>query len=98
MNKITSPANNASVPHGNILVQGISSAGLSAGGIKNVLVRADTGATIFLYTTAEPFVPGNRSKWSIILKRPTIGSERIQARATDDAGNQNWNSVTVTIT
>jgi hypothetical protein len=94
---ITSPANNATLPHGNILVQGTASDNLRTGGIRNVLVRIDSGATVLPYTMASPSAHGNWSKWSITLNVPTTGTERIQARVTDNAGNQNWNSVTVTI-
>ena len=38
MIRITSPANNATVPHGSILVQGTSSDDLGGSGVKNVLV------------------------------------------------------------
>jgi hypothetical protein len=96
--KITSPANNATVPHGNILVQGTASDNLGGSGVKNVQVHVDTGATIIPYTAATPASPGNWSTWSITFNIPTTGSQRIQARATDNAGNQNWNSITVTFT
>ncbi len=95
---ITSPANNASLPHGSILVKGTSSDDLGGSGVKNVLVLVDTGATILPYATATPFAPGNWSTWSITLNIPTTGSQRIQARATDNAGNQNWNSIKITTT
>jgi len=98
MIKITSPANNASVPHGSILVQGTSSDDLGGSGVKNVLVHVDTGATIVPYTTATPVAPGNWSTWSITFNIPTTGSQRIQARATDNAGKQNWASITITTT
>jgi Bacterial Ig domain len=98
MINITSPANNATVPHGNISVQGTASDNLRTGGIRNVLVRIDSGATVLPYAMASPSSPGNWSKWSITLNIPTTGTERIQARVTDNAGNQSWNSVTVTIT
>lgn len=98
MINITTPANNATLPHGNISVQGTASDTLRTGGIRDVLVRIDSGATVLPYTMASPSSPGNWSKWSITLNIPTTGTERIQARVTDNAGNQNWNSVTVTIT
>jgi hypothetical protein len=96
--KITSPANNATVPHGSILVRGTASDDPGGSGIKIVQVHVDTGATIIPYTAATPSSPGNWSTWSITLNIPTTGSQRIQARATDNAGNQNWNSITVTLT
>ena len=64
--------------------------------MKNVVVLVDTGATILPYATATPFAPGNWSTWSITLNIPTTGSQRIQARATDNVGKQNWNSITIT--
>jgi hypothetical protein len=98
MIKITSPANNSTIPNGNILVQGTAGDDPGGSGIKNVLVHVDTGATIIPYAAATPASPGNWSTWSITFNIPTTGSQRIQARATDNAGNQNWNSVTVTLT
>jgi len=96
--QITSPANNANVPNGSVLVQGTSSDDPGGSGVKNVLVLVDTGATIVPYTTATPFAPGNWSTWSITFNIPTTGSQRIQARATDNAGKQNWNSITIKTT
>jgi hypothetical protein len=96
--KITSPANGATVPHGSVLVQGTASDNQGGTGIKNVSVHVDTGATIIPYTTATPVSPGNWSTWSITFNIPTTGSQRIQARVTDNGGKQNWNSVTVTLT
>lgn len=86
------------LPHGNISVQGTASDTLRTGGITNVLVRIDSGATVLPYTMASPSSQGNWSKWSITLNIPTTGTDRIQARVTDNAGNQNWDSVIVTIT
>jgi hypothetical protein len=96
MIKITSPANNTIVHHGNISIQGTASDNLRTGGIRNVLVRIDSGPTVLPYIMALPS-QGNWSKWSTTLNIPTIGTERIQARVTDNAGNQNWDSVKITI-
>ena len=89
--KITSPGNGASIPAGNVHVTGTASDADS--GIKTVQVHIDTGP----YQTATPNAPEDWSSWSIDLGMTTPGTYRIQARATDNAGNQNWNSVSVTV-
>jgi len=91
--KITSPANGATLPgNSTIHVTGIASDADS--GVKTVQVHVDTGT----YQTATPNAPGDWSTWSIDLTITTPGTHKIQARATDNAGNQNWNSIGVTIT
>ena len=89
--KITSPANNATLPQGNILVQGTSSDDLGGSGVKTVAAKVDNGA----YTTATPSAPGNWSTWSVTVTVSTTGTHTITARATDNSGNQNWSSITI---
>ena len=88
--KITSPANNATLPQGNILVQGTSSD--SGSGVKTVAAKVDN----VVYITATPSAPGNWSTWSVTLTVSTTGTHTITARATDNSGNQNWSSITIT--
>ena len=80
------------------MVQGTASDDVGGSGINNVVVEIDTGATIIPYKAATPVSPGNWSTWSITFSVPTTGSQRIQARATDNKGNQNWNAITITTT
>jgi fibronectin type 3 domain-containing protein len=96
--QITSPANGATLPSGNILVQGTASDDPGGSGINNVSVRYDVDANIVPYATATPSAPGNWSTWSITLNITTAGSHTILARATDNSGNQQWYEITITTT
>jgi hypothetical protein len=51
----------------------------------------------FPFTVATPISPGNWTKWSIPLNITSPGNHRILIQATDNAGNQNWDEVTVNI-
>jgi len=96
--KITSPANKASVPHGNISVTATSSDDVGGNGINNVQVNVDSGT----FTIATPGAPGNWSTWSIIVSITTTGSHTISAKAVDKAGNttppNNPTKVSITVT
>jgi hypothetical protein len=92
--KITSPTSGASVPHGNISVQGTASDDVGGSGIKNVQVQVDSGA----FATATPASPGNWSTWSITVNITTIGQHKIGAKATDNAGNFSISSVLIKVT
>ena len=63
---ITSPANNASLPHGNILVQGTASDNPGGSGIFDVQVRTDNNPWVL----ATPQSAGNWSTWSITGTAP----------------------------
>jgi len=91
--KITSPANGVTLS-GNITIHVNGTASDADSGVKTVQVHVDTGA----YQTAVPKAPGDWSTWSIDLSITTPGTHKIQARVTDNAGNQNWYSINVTIT
>jgi len=91
--KITSPANGATLP-GNSTIHVTGTASDTDSGVKTVQVHVDTGT----YQTAVPNAPGDWTTWSIDLSITTPGTHKIQARATDNAGNQNWYSISVTIT
>jgi Big-like domain-containing protein/glucodextranase-like protein len=90
---ITQPAANSvvTVTGGSIVVTGTASDGGS--GIKVVEVRVDSGS----YVTASPKAAGDWSTWSVNLPI-TVGERRLVPRATDNAGNNAWNSIYVTIT
>jgi hypothetical protein len=90
---ITDPAANSviSTTDGNIVVTGTASD--SGSGVKVVEVRVDSGS----YITATPKAAGDWSTWSVTVPI-TAGERRLVPRATDNAGNQAWNSIYVTIT
>ena len=88
---ITTPAKNSSLPLGVTLVTGNASASLGGNAIKFVEVHVDNHA----YSTATPKVTGNWSNWSFKLNISTAGPHVIQARATDIAGNRNWDTLSV---
>jgi hypothetical protein len=77
--------------NGIIVVSGTASD--SGSGIKGVEVRVDRGP----YVAASPKTAGDWSAWSVTL--PVSAGERtLVPRATDNAGNQAWNSIYVTVT
>ena len=91
---ITSPANNASLAPGNIVVQGTASDNPGGSGIFDVQVRTDNNPWVL----ATPQSAGNWSTWSITVQLPTAGQHFIQARATDKANNMMWYDTFVNIT
>lgn len=90
--RITSPAAGSTVSAGTIVVTGTASDNSDGSGIRTVQVKLDTGA----YATATPIAP-DWSSWSINVNIGSAGSHRILSRATDNAGNQSWNSVIITV-
>ena len=49
------------------------------------------------FQKATPVARGNWSKWSIPLNINNTGYNRILARVTDNAGNENWDEITINI-
>jgi Domain of unknown function (DUF1929)/Bacterial Ig domain/Fibronectin type III domain len=90
--KITSPSNGASVPLGNVLVQGTAAPAAGGSGILNVTVQVDSGPIKSVTPTA-----GNFSTWSITVSIPTAGQHTLTARVTDKAGIKGANNI-ITIT
>jgi hypothetical protein len=89
---ISQPAGNSvTASDGKILVTGTASD--SGSGIKVVEVRVDDGA----YATATPKASGDWSSWKITLSI-TSGEHRLVPRATDNVGNQAWNSKNIIVT
>jgi hypothetical protein len=91
---ITSPANGASVRHGNILVRGTAADNVGGSGVKNVQVQVDSGT----FATATPASSGNWSTWSITVNIPQPKQHTITAKATDNAGNSGSKSITINVT
>ncbi len=90
---IDQPNEGSVLPPGNVIAIGRASDNPTGSGIKIVEVRVD-GST---YKSATPASNGNWSTWSISLNIASIGSHRIQARATDNAGNKDWERVSIEI-
>ncbi len=89
---ILKPSESHSFSSGLIKVEGTARDNIYGSGVRSVEVRVDNGE----YTTAKS-IGGMWSYWSITLDMQSSGSKRIVARVTDNAGNQNWDEVTVTI-
>lgn len=47
---------------------------------------------------ATPIAPGDWSSWKVTVNIGSSGNHRIITRATDNAGNQAWNSIYVRVT
>ncbi len=75
---------------GKILIRG--SASDSGSGVRIVELRVDDG----VYEPATPKADGDWSSWSITMP-VSQGERRLVPRATDNAGNQAWNSIYVTV-
>ncbi|MGI0048873.1 MAG: Ig-like domain-containing protein, partial [Nitrososphaera sp.] len=90
---ITNPTANSvlTMTGGNIAVSGMASD--SESGVRIVEVRVDDGS----YVAATPKSAGDWSSWSMTLPI-SAGEHRLVPRAMDNAGNQAWNSIYVTIT
>jgi hypothetical protein len=101
--RITDPANNANALLGTLAVSGTSSDNEDGSGVKTVQVRVhkwidgQLGDLYSGYQTAAPAAEGDWGTWSASLDLSDAESYRIQARATDNAGNQAWNSIIVTV-
>jgi hypothetical protein len=89
---IFKPSESHSFSSGLIKVEGTARDNIYGSGVRSVEVRVDNGE----YTRAKS-IGETWSYWSITLDMQSSGSKRIVARVTDNAGNQNWDEVTVTI-
>ncbi|HXV46355.1 MAG TPA: Ig-like domain-containing protein [Nitrososphaera sp.] len=90
--KITSPAAGSAVPSGAITVTGTASDNPGGSGVRTVQVKLDSGS----YATVTPIAP-DWSSWSIDINIGSADSHRIVSRVTDNAGNQSWNSIIITV-
>lgn len=91
--KILSSPAYSSLPQGEVLVKGSASDNNKGSGVKLVQIRIDNAA----FSNAIPKSTGDWSSWSSLQSITTIGSHKIEVRATDFAGNQKLNSITITI-
>jgi hypothetical protein len=89
---ITSPAVGSTIITTNsmITVQGTAADNTA---VRIVEVRVDSGS----YVTATPASPGDWSSWSVAVDLGSSGTHRITPRATDNAGNQAWNSIYISV-
>ena len=78
---ITSPANNAILPVGNVTVSGTSQDNAGGSGIKNVVLHVDRGTGKTATGT---------TNWSIVVNIPNAGTHSLMARADDNAGNRKY--------
>ena len=91
---ITSPANNATVPAGNVLISGTAADNAGGSGVRLVELRVDNNG---VYANATPQAPGNWSTWTVTRNITAVGPHTLRARVTDNAGNVSWNPGTYTI-
>lgn len=97
---ITSPATGSTIagPTNDVNVSLKGTASDSGSGVQKVELKSLKGnVEVHAYQLATPNVPGNWASWSHTLTFAQTGTYTITARATDNAGNQNWYSITVTI-
>jgi hypothetical protein len=89
---IAVPSSNSEVvaDDGTILIRGTASD--SGSGVRVVELRIDDGS----YKTATPKAEGDWSSWSVNMP-VSQGERRLVPRATDNAGNQAWNSIYITV-
>jgi plastocyanin len=86
---IVEPGWCTAVKPGNILVKGTSAD--NGSGIKIVEVHVDKNE----YSAATPKNTTDWSSWSISVNINDNKPHRIQARVTDNSGNQNWEDITI---
>lgn len=97
---ITSPSTGSSIagPSTGVKVSLTGSAADSGSGVQQVEVKTlKSGVPVHSYQLALPNTPGTWAAWSHTLTFTQTGTYTITARATDNDGNQNWYSMTVTI-
>jgi hypothetical protein len=92
--KIIEPEPNSTLPAGSITVKGTARDNTGESGIKHVEVKVDVSGT---YKMAAPKATGDWSSWSTTVSVGTAGDHRIIAKATDNAGNQKWANIKITI-
>jgi Right handed beta helix region len=91
---IIEPEPKSTLHSGSITVKGTARDNTGESGIKQVEVKVDVNGT---YKMATPKATGDWSTWSTTVRVGTTGDHRIIAKATDNAGNQKWANIEITI-
>jgi len=99
---ITSPAGGSTITgrQPGVAANIVGTASDDSSGVQKVEIKVTDPVTLALveaYEVATPTTPGDWSDWTHTLTFNTEGSYRITARATDNSGNQSWNSKIITI-
>lgn len=92
--KIADPPADSVLPAGSITVKGTSSDNRDGSGIKNVEVHVNNGS----FVKAVPKSSDDWSIWNVLIKIFSLGSQKIEVKATDNSGNTKFHYVTITTT
>ena len=85
---IQEPAASSQQPPGTITITGTAIDKAGGTGVKIVEVAIDSGT----YKSAKPKATGDWSTWNYQISITAAGSHTVKARATDNAGNQDWDT------
>ena len=88
--KITEPLTGSVMPVGSITVKGTAS-DIDGSGVKNVQVHVNNGP----FVNAFPKSSGDWSNWIVSINIFSVGSQKIEAKATDNSGNTKLHYVTI---
>jgi hypothetical protein len=96
---ISSPSNNVTIngPHSGVAITVVGEAMDPGSGIQKVEVRFIGAASKTPYQMANPSSPQNWSAWSFERALPAPGIYDIRAKATDNAGNEQWSTIKVRV-
>ena len=89
---ITKPS--GTISDDTMIVRGTAFDNSGGSKVKTVEVKVDSGT----YKTATPRATGDWSTWSVTVSIPSLGPHTLTARATDKAGNENWDTSDISIT
>jgi poly(beta-D-mannuronate) lyase len=90
---IEQPVSGSKVSEGSITVKGRTSDNSGGSGVQRVELSVDGEA----FKIAKPKTTGDWSTWSISITLTNVGSHEIKAKATDNAGNKDWDTITVSL-
>lgn len=96
---ISSPSNYVTItgPQSGVAITVVGEAMDPSSGIQKVEVRFISAASKTPYQMANPSSPQNWSTWTFERALPTPGTYDISAKATDNAGNEQWSTIKVTV-
>jgi hypothetical protein len=90
---IEKPASESVLIAGTITASGKASDNKGGSGVKTIEVSLDDGP----YKAAKPGAPGDWSTWSVSFSVSKSGAHEIKAKATDRAGNKDWDVVAFSV-